>query len=155
MQRCTLIYVGKMKIPFWVQAADHYRKRLSRFWKIEEIQIRDGDGSLALEQRKIQEGQRILAAMPPGRLHIGLDEKGESISSVDLAALVEKCGLESRIPAFIIGGAYGLSEEVLASCRKKLSLSALTFTHELAQVVLWEQLFRADSILRNTGYHHE
>lgn len=163
MNRCIIASVGKLKVPHWREAAESYRKKL-RQWKIEEVRVRDGDAALPPAARNRQEGERLLAALAaitdkPGRsgnfLRICLDEHGESVGSLDLAALLEKCALEARTPCFVVGGAYGLAEEVLNSCQRKISLSRLTFTHELAQVVLWEQLYRADSIMRGTGYHHE
>ncbi|MDR1126131.1 MAG: 23S rRNA (pseudouridine(1915)-N(3))-methyltransferase RlmH [Deltaproteobacteria bacterium] len=158
MAKCIILSVGRLKIPFWREAADYYRKKLRHTWKVEEIQVRDGDAALGPDERKRQEGVRLLTALPPassGAVHICLDEYGREISSQDLAGLLQECQMETRVPCFIIGGAYGLSAEVLQRAHRRLSLSKLTFTHELAQALLWEQLYRADSILRNTGYHHE
>ena len=158
MQKCSLITVGKIKTAHWREAAENYRKKLRSSLRIEEIVLKDADSSLPAAERNQQEGRRILeaaAALPAAALLICLDERGSALSSKELAALLEKCALESRHPCFIIGGAYGLSEEVQKAAHKKISLSALTFTHELAQVILWEQLYRADSILRGTGYHHD
>ncbi|MDR2893134.1 MAG: 23S rRNA (pseudouridine(1915)-N(3))-methyltransferase RlmH [Deltaproteobacteria bacterium] len=158
MLKCTLICVGRLKTPYWLEAIKTYAQKLRHGLKIEEMTIKDADPALSVAERKNQEGERILAALnglPPGRLCVALDEHGESLSSKDLAALLDKCALNSRQPCFIIGGPYGLSEAVLTACQRKISLSKLTFTHELAQVLLWEQLYRADSIIRGTGYHHE
>lgn len=158
MAKCIILSVGKLKIPFWKEAAEYYRKKLRHTWKVEEIQVRDGEAALPPEERKRQEGARLLAALPPaasGAVHICLDEYGKECSSKDLAELLRQCQLETRSPCFIVGGAYGLSAELLHCAHRRISLSRLTFTHELAQVLLWEQLYRADSILRNTGYHHE
>lgn len=158
MAKCIILSVGKLKMPFWKEAAEYYRKKLRHTWKLEEIQVRDGDAALEPEERKRQEGARLLAALPPasgGSVHICLDEYGKELDSKDLAALLKGCLLETRTPCFIVGGAYGLSAELLQSAHRRISLSKLTFTHELAQVLLWEQLYRADSILRGSGYHHE
>ena len=158
MQKCTLISVGKIKTAHWKEAAESYRKKLRSSLKVEETAVKDADPALAPAERNRQAGRRILDAayaLPSSACLICLDERGKSLTSKELAALLEKCALESRHPCFIIGGAYGLSEDVLKAAHRKISLSSLTFTHELAQVILWEQLYRADSILRGTGYHHD
>lgn len=155
MSKITIISVGRIKTPFWREAAEHYRKRLENGNQIREIRVKDADPSLPPAKKNAQEGARILEALPAGHEYICLDEKGKQMESKQLAALLETLSARSRPPCFIIGGAYGLSAEVLAAAHKKLSLSDMTFPHELAQVILLEQLFRADSILRKSGYHHE
>lgn len=155
MAKLYLISVGKIKTGFWREAAEHYRARLSRICRVEAIAVRDGAAALPPEERKQREGERILAALPAGAAWICLDERGQSLSSPALAAKLQKLWEASRPSCFIVGGAYGLAPEVLQKAHEKLSLGPLTLPHELAQVVLLEQLFRADAILRKTGYHHD
>lgn len=155
MPKIYVISVGKLKTPFWQEAASHYHTRLSRSHQVESIVIRDSDAALAPEARKKQEGERIMAALPPGASCICLDEHGEAKSSPALAAYLQKLWDASRPPCFVLGGSYGLSPDLLQKAQLKLSFGPMTLPHELAQVVLWEQLFRADAILRKTGYHHE
>lgn len=155
MSKIFVISVGKIKTTFWHEAVEHYRSRLSRGHQLEHIIVRDADSALAPEARKKQEGERILAALPPGAACICLDEHGEAKTSPAFAAYLQKLWDASRVPCFVVGGSYGLSPEVLQKAQKTLSFGPMTLPHELAQVVLWEQLFRADAILRKTGYHHE
>lgn len=155
MSKLYLIGVGKIKTPFWQAAAEHYRSRLARSHQLEVILVKDADAALPPEARKKQEGERIMAALPPGAAWICLDEHGKSLTSPAFAAYLKKLWDESRPPCFIVGGAYGLAPELLEKAHKKLSFGPMTLPHELAQVLLWEQLFRADAILRKTGYHHE
>ena len=105
-------------------------------------------------RRGAREGEAILAALPAGYTLICLDAVGEQLDSPAFARRLETLWAEGRPPCFILGGAYGLHARVLERAHRRLSLGAMTFTHELAQALLWEQLFRADSILRRTGYHH-
>lgn len=155
MPKIYVITVGKVKTPFWQDAAEHYRARLSRGYQLEAVVLRDGDSSLPPEARKKQEGERILAALPPGAAWLCLDEHGETFTSVAFAGYLQKLWDASRPPCFIVGGSYGLSQEVLQKAHKKIAFGPMTMPHELAQAFLWEQLFRADAILRKTGYHHE
>lgn len=155
MAKLYIITVGRIKTPFWQDAAEHYRSRLARGHQIEHSVIKDADASLAPEARKKQEGERILAALPPGATWICLDEHGKTHTSASFAGYINKLWDAARPPCFIVGGAYGLSEDVLSRAQATLGLGPMTLPHELAQVVLWEQLFRADSILRKTGYHHD
>ena len=155
MSKIYIISVGKIKASFWQEAVEHYRERLARGHQVESLLIRDGDAALPPEARKKQEGERILAALPPGAACICLDEHGETKTSPGLAAYLQKLWDTSRPPCFVVGGSYGLAPEVLRKAQATLGFGPMTLPHELAQVVLWEQLFRADAILRKTGYHHE
>lgn len=155
MVKIYVISVGRIKTPFWRDAVAHYRARLERGYQLEFFSVKDADASLPLDVRIKQEGERILAALPAGASIICLDEHGEAHGSVAFANYLKKLWDNSRPPCFIIGGSYGLAPEVLARAQKKLAFGPMTLPHELAQVLLWEQLFRADSILRKTGYHHE
>ena len=155
MAKIYFIGVGKIKTQFWLEAVEHYRARLAKGHQLEVVVVRDGDAKLPPEARKRQEGERIQAALPPGAAWICLDEHGESLTSPSFAAYLQKLWDSSRPPCFIVGGAYGLAPEVLEKAHKKLSFGPMTMPHELAQALLWEQLFRADAIIRKTGYHHE
>ncbi len=154
MNKAFFIYVGRIKTPHWLNAIEHYRSRLSKGWQLQELVVKDADPSLPVEARKTQEGERILAALPGGCTWICLDEHGQNPDSPIFAAYLNGLWDKAAPPCFIIGGAYGLSEAILKKAHKKLSLGAMTFPHELACVLLWEQLFRADCIIRKTGYHH-
>ncbi len=154
MQKIRILAVGGLRAPFWKDAAEHYRKLLSGLCKLEESSVRDADSSLAVTLRNQREAKDIAAALRPGETVICLDERGENIGSRELADWLEKAALNSLKPCFVVGGAYGLDKSILDLASKKISLGRITLPHELARVILLEQLYRAFSILRNTGYHH-
>lgn len=156
MNTICIISIGKLKTPHWLAASREYITRLQRVWQIREIALRDGHKAASPEKRMQEEGERILAALEDAFIPICLDERGKSMSSPNFAQFMENC-LEnkSRMPCFIIGGAYGLSNEVKSVCEHKISLGPMTFPHELAQVLLMEQLYRAYSILVGLPYHHD
>ena len=149
-----LLCVGKLKTPFWREAAAHYAQRLGRWRRVELVEVRDGEAALAPAGRSAQEGQRLLEALGATAGAIALDEGGEALDSPGLAALLRRLDEQALRPAFVIGGPFGLSPEVLAACPRRLSLSAMTWPHELARVLLLEQLYRAECILRKVPYHH-
>lgn len=150
-----LLCVGRLKTPFWREAAAHYAERLGRWRRVELVEVRDGDAALAPAARSAQEGQRLLEALgSSGVAAIALDEGGEALDSPGLAVLLRRLDEQALRPAFVVGGPFGLSPEVLAACPRRLSLSAMTWPHELARVLLLEQLYRAECILRKVPYHH-
>lgn len=144
-----LIWVGKTKDSSWRALQDEYLRRLSHFVKCEVVELRDssppGDPNI--------EGERILAARNQKTFVVLLDVAGEMISSQDLARKVESWqdrGLKEV--TFLIGGANGVSPKVAETADISLSLSFLTFTHEMARVVLLEQLYRAYTIIKGFPY---
>ncbi len=141
-----LIWVGKTRDKNYKALQDEYLQRLSHFVNCEIIEVKDGGG-------KQDEGQRILQKVNPSSFVCLLDVIGQHLSSHDLANEVEKWhnrGLKEI--AFIIGGADGASAEVAARADNRLSLSFLTFTHEMARVVMLEQLYRAYTIIKGFPY---
>ena len=151
----SIISVGKLKAPHWQKAADDYITRLKRMWQIRKIDLRDGSPQAAPIQRSQEEGERILAAIEPGMIVIALDERGKTYDSIKFAGFIDEC-MQNKAgqPAFIIGGAYGLSDAVRARADFLLSLGPMTLPHELAQVVLLEQIYRANTIIGGQPYHH-
>lgn len=149
-----ILCVGKTRLPFLRQAEAFYLERLGHLRRISLDTVRDGDSGLSPAKRARSEGSRLLAALEKNDLPIALDEAGRGFSSADFAAFLGGLDLGRERPCFIVGGAHGLSGELLGTCRHKISLSSLTFTHELARVILLEQLYRAESILRGYPYHH-
>ena len=139
--------------------ADEYLKRLGRYGRYEEIELPDlpepGEGSASLEEKvKTREGEAILARIKPGDRVIALTIGGKARSSEDLAKHLQElkiagCG---RL-VFVIGGSLGLGENVLARADEELSMSAMTFPHQLARVMLLEQLYRAEKISAGERYH--
>lgn len=154
----NIICVGKIKTPHWQSAAQDYLQRIKRSWQIQLISTREADDPLP-EERNRKEGAYLLNALAEiptaASLRIALDEGGEEYKSTHFSAFLLNCWeKENRAPCFIIGGPYGLSSEVIQKVDKVLSLSAMTLPHELALVLLLEQLYRADSIMRGAPYHH-
>ena len=154
MKKIRIIAVGRFRAPHWQQAAASYRDKLRHAFSLEETIIKDGDASLGPAERASAEGKRILAALRPEEYVICLDECGETRSSKAFADFLRKSLEETPPLCFIIGGAYGLAEEVLRRGNMLLSFGPMTFPRELARVLLLEQIYRADNIQRNTPYHH-
>ena len=153
--KVRVLCVGKLKIPFCKDACAHYLTRIGHHRQILCTEVRDGASSLPVDRRKAEEGQRILGALAPNDILLVLDEHGDSLTSLQLAKLLQKLDDSAGgCPCFVVGGAYGLDACVLERARRCISLSPMTLPHELARVVLLEQLYRADCILRKSPYHH-
>lgn len=153
-----IVAVGKLKEKYLRDAAAEYMKRLTPFAKAEIVELQDeplNDESPAYNvMAREKEGLKILRALKPSSFVIGLDIGGKPLSSEDLAAFMEDLALKGRSDiSFIIGGPSGLSPEVVKRCDFRLSLSAMTFTHQLARVLLIEQLYRSFKIRRGEPYH--
>lgn len=150
-----VISVGKIRTPFWKDAAAHYAGRLARWRPLELTEVRDGDAALPVGQRNALEGKRLLESLQPQDVPLVLDERGTALTSPELARWLRQLDESGRgRPCFLVGGAYGLDDGVRHRAWKCLSLSAMTLPHELARVLLLEQLYRAECILRNVPYHH-
>lgn len=155
MRRIRIISIGKPKATALDQAAREYLKRLGRYVPVVEDQLRDGPAEMPAMERCQREGLGILSALGPADYAVGLDETGRSMTSPALARCLGQW-LEDPAtqPCFIVGGAYGLSDDARQRCRTLLGLGPMTLPHELARVVLLEQLYRAMTILRGHPYHH-
>jgi 23S rRNA (pseudouridine1915-N3)-methyltransferase len=155
-----ILAVGKTRMRFIELGIDEYLRRLRPYARIElvilpAVKIPPRIDEKAAAAVKQTEGRAILSALSPGEHLIALSERGRELTSEEFAALIQKltlCG-ESRL-AFAVGGTLGLSPEVLAAARTVLSLSRFTFTHELARLVLLEQLYRAFRIIHGEPYHY-
>jgi len=154
----AVLCVGKLKEKAYREMADEYLKRLGRYGKYEEIEIPDlpeGGGSAALdEQVKTKEGEALLARIRPGDRVIALTIPGRQMDSPALSRHLEdlRLGGAGRI-VFVIGGSLGLGKNVLARADEELSMSPMTFPHQLARVMLLEQLYRAEKINAGERYH--
>ncbi|MEB3221537.1 MAG: 23S rRNA (pseudouridine(1915)-N(3))-methyltransferase RlmH [Candidatus Sericytochromatia bacterium] len=157
--RWTILAMGKLKEAHWRAAAAEYLKRLAPYRAVEVVELPDeradpGQSEALIAAARSREGDRILAALRPEAHVIAMWEQGEQLPSTELAARL--AGLEHeglREAAFVIGGANGLDPRVLARSTWKLGLSRLTLPHQLARVVLVEQLYRAERIRRLEPYH--
>ena len=151
-----IIAVGRLKTPFWKDAAAYYTSRILRWRAYTETIVRDGDPALPIVDRNALEGKGILSALTPLDLPVVLDEHGKQFSSRQFSAFLEQISENAaRRPCFIIGGAFGFDPEVRKIARHVVALGPLTLPHELARVVLLEQLYRAESLIRNIPYHHD
>ena len=155
----TLITVGKMKEKPYRLMADEYLKRLSRYGKVDEIELPDlpepAASSAAIEKQiKDREGEAILAKIRPSDYVIALTIPGKQWDSPGLSQHIETLmerGQSSLV--FVIGGSLGLSDAVIARANEQLSMSKMTFPHQLARVMLLEQLYRAMKIRSGERYH--
>ena len=153
-----ILSVGKLKEKPYREMADEYLKRLSRFGKYEEIELPDlpeGGGSAALEEQvKTKEGEAILSRIKPGDHVIALTIPGKQVDSPALAKHLQELRANGagRI-VFVIGGSLGLGKNVLERADEELSMSKMTFPHQLARVMLLEQLYRSEMILSGGRYH--
>lgn len=155
----NIIAVGSIKESFYTQAVAEYLKRLSRYCRINIIELKDEKtpdraSDLTVEKIKKTEGGRILDKLVPKEYMIALAIEGKSYDSVELSeklAALEITGRGSL--TFVIGGSLGLSKEVLERADMKLSFSKLTFPHQLMRVILLEQIYRSYRIRNNEPYH--
>lgn len=159
MINVTLIYVGKLKEKYLRDGCEEYIKRIKAFCNISLVEINEEkiseNPSAAQIQNVIEkEGERILAKIPSGAYIVPMCIEGKQLSSEELSAMIEQnCVQGTSRFVFIIGGSYGLSDEVKKRASFKLSMSKMTFPHQLARMMLLEQLYRAFSISNNGKYH--
>jgi len=153
-----LIAVGKTDHPSIIQLIKEYESRLGHYIRFELEIIPDLKNTKTLSEslQKEKEGELILKKISPSDDLILLDEHGKSYSSIDFSSLLQKkmnSGLKQLI--FVIGGPYGFSKAVYGRSNGKLSISKMTFSHQMIRPFFIEQLYRAFTILRNEPYHHE
>ncbi len=157
--KITVIAVGKIKEKFYTEALSEYSKRLSKYIKLDVIEVADEKTPDQASEREIaqileKEAQRILAKLPSGAYVIPLAIDGKMLSSEGLSEKLAELGLQGDSHlAFIIGGSLGLADSVLEKADLKLSFSKMTFPHQLMRVILLEQVYRAMRIMRNEPYH--
>ncbi len=154
MPQIRILAVGKIKTSFWQQAIEHYTKRIAYGYELSMNIVKDADSALPMAKRIETEAERIKKFLSPNDVIICLDEKGKSLTSRDFATFLQSVWERGKTPCFIIGGAFGLSADIKQEAAHLLCLGAMTLPHELARVVLCEQLYRAGTILSGTGYHH-
>lgn len=157
--KITVVCVGKIKEKFYVQAIDEYSKRLSRYCKLEILEVADektpdNASDIVNQQIKDKEGDRILASIKDDAYVCVLAINGKMLDSVELSNKIDKLGIdgESNI-TFVIGGSLGLADKVINRADFSLSFSKMTFPHQLMRVILLEQIYRAYRIMKNEPYH--
>lgn len=154
----NIVCVGKLKEQYLKDGCAEYLKRLKSFSKANIIEVseeRAGDNPSQSEINAVieKEGRRIIEKIPKGSIVIPLCIEGKELSSPELSEEIEKISLDYSSIAFIIGGSFGLSDEVKSLGKIKLSFGKITLPHQLARLVLLEQIYRAFSISNNSKYH--
>ena len=158
MVKITLISVGTLKEDYLKDAISEYKKRLSQYARVEEINLKEeaihneddvGEISRALST----EGDKILAALPRDAKKIALCVEGKQYDSVELAHIIGGYADECGKIALVIGSSHGLADKVKSACDAKISFSKMTFPHQLMRVILYEALYRSFTILAGKRYH--
>lgn len=152
------ITVGSLKESYLREAAAEYKKRLSGTCRVEEVELKeykltDDPSDTEIRQALSQEAKAILAAVPSRAYLVALCVEGKQYDSPELSALLERAGQEASELCFVIGSSHGLAPEVKAAARLRLSVSKLTFPHQLMRVVLYEAVYRCCQIAKGTKYH--
>lgn len=157
--KITVLAVGKIKEKYFTGAVEEYAKRLSRFCRLELVEVADektpdGAGRAQELQIRIKEGERILQKLPGSSFVVALSIDGRMLDSVELSRQMERWNVNgiSHI-IFVIGGSLGLSPQVLERADMKLSFSKMTFPHQLMRVILLEQVYRSYMIRSGAPYH--
>ena len=155
--RICLLTVGKTDAGWVREGLETYSSRLSRYvsFSVNEIPELKNASSLSKAQVKEKEGELILSRVTVKDTVILLDEKGKEYSSSEFAKEVEKLISGGKNIVFVIGGAFGFSDAVYARSDGKVSLSRMTFTHQMVRAIFVEQLYRAFTIIKGEPYHHE
>ena len=154
----TLISVGTLKEKYLTEAVTEYKKRLSQYARVDEINIKEEKISNESDASEIRraltaEGERILLAIPRDSVKIALCVEGREYDSVELARIIEGYGDERGKITLIIGSSHGLSDSVKAAADLRLSISKLTFPHQLMRVLILESLYRSVTIIKGKRYH--
>ena len=157
--KITVLAVGKIKERFYTDAVSEYAKRLSRYCRLEIVEVADEktpDGAGEAMERKIKEkeGERLLSHIKDNMYVIALAIEGKARSSEELSGRLDNLGLQGNSDiAFVIGGSLGLSEAILKRADEALSFSRMTFPHQLMRVILLEQIYRSFKIQHGEPYH--
>ena len=156
--KTILLVVGKTVEPHFATGISDYVKRISRYltFDMEVIPELKNTRNLTEEVQREKEGELILKALQPGDTVVLLDEGGKEMRSIEFADYMKhKMNTVNKRLAFIIGGPYGFAPKVYAAAQEKLSLSRMTFSHQMVRLIFVEQLYRAMTILSGSPYHHE
>ncbi len=154
----TLIQIGKTDASYIREGVEIYLKRINHYVKFDIVTIPDirNARKLTREQHRAEEGRLILSQIQDSDSVVLLDEAGHQYSSTETAAWLQKrMNAGIRRLCFVIGGPFGFSKEVYDRANDRLSLSRMTFSHQLVRLVFAEQLYRAFTILNNEPYHHD
>ncbi|MDX9694563.1 MAG: 23S rRNA (pseudouridine(1915)-N(3))-methyltransferase RlmH [Bacteroidales bacterium] len=156
--KVKLVCIGKTDKDYIIEGVKEYEKRLKHYISFESVLLPDIKNSKNLTeiQQKEKEGEVLLSQLKESDYVIILDEKGKEYSSVEFSKMIEKqmvAGLKTLV--FIVGGPYGFSKQMYDRANAKISLSQMTFSHQMVRLIFTEQLYRAMTILKGEPYHHE
>ncbi|MEK7644466.1 MAG: 23S rRNA (pseudouridine(1915)-N(3))-methyltransferase RlmH [Patescibacteria group bacterium] len=156
MFNLQIICVGKYKESYWSEAETEYLKRLKPYAKIEILEISEEQFNDSSDKEKIKkiEAEKILKQTRNSNIIVALHERGKEFTSQKLAEWLEENSRRGEQIVFILGGPLGLHNSLLEKSTNKLSLSKLTFPHQMARVILLEQIYRAGTIVNNKTYHY-
>lgn len=156
--KIALVVIGKTDANYFMQAINEYTNRLIHYIPFEMVVIPDIKNvkNLSEPQQKEKEGELILKTVQPGDQLVLLDEKGKDFTSMQFSVYIEKkMHTVNKRLVFVVGGPYGFSEAVYKAASEKISLSKMTFSHQMIRLIFVEQIYRAMTILNNEPYHHE
>lgn len=155
--KTTLLLVGKTASRLYAEGIDDYANRINHYipFSIKVIPGLKNSKSLSEEQQKEKEGELILKNIEDKAFVVLLDEHGKEMRSVEFAAWLDNKQQTVRNLTFVVGGPYGFSKAVYDRADGKISLSRMTFSHQMVRLVFTEQIYRACTIIRNEPYHHE
>ena len=155
--KTILILVGKTTDKHFQAGITDYAERISHYLPFEIVTISElkNTKSLSEEQQKTTEGELILKQLQPSDTVVLLDEHGREFRSVEYAQWLARKQQTARRLIYVIGGPYGFSEAVYARANEKISLSKMTFSHQMVRLIFTEQLYRACTIIKGEPYHHE
>jgi len=156
--KIKLVVIGKTDDKYIGEGIKKYQGRLKHYIAFEYAELPDIKNSknLSREQQKKQEGEMLLKTVQAGDHIIVLDEKGRMFTSREFASYIEKRMISGvKRVVFFVGGPYGFSDEVYSKASDRISLSKMTFSHQLVRLIFFEQIYRAMTIIRNEPYHHD
>lgn len=155
--KTILIMVGKTAERLYAEGINDYTERIGHYMPFGTVVIPDlkNSRSISHEQQKTLEGEQILKHLQSSDVVVLLDEHGEQFTSIQFASWLEKKRMSARRLIFVIGGPYGFSEAVYTRSNSMISLSSMTFSHQMVRLVFIEQLYRACTIIKGEPYHHE
>ena len=155
--KTILILVGKTVNKHFIAGIEDYSERISHYMPFEIVTIPElrNTKNLSEEQQKISEGDLILRQIQPSDTVVLLDEHGKEFRSIEYARWLQQKQQTARRLVFVIGGPYGFSDAVYSRSNEKISLSKMTFSHQMGRLIFTEQLYRACTIIKGEPYHHE
>ena len=152
--RLVVAAVGKPRDRHLAAAIEEYETRAARYWPLAVAEVREASGrGVSPADTRRREAERLLERVPEGALLFACDERGDRLTSPDFAALLVQARDAARDVAFVVGGAFGLDDAVRRAAARSLQLAPWTLPHELARLVLAEQLYRAGTMIRGEPYH--